>query len=68
MKLNCVNQAVLNRLSTGGQHRFSSRCMTDHQEKPLIEGLFFARILMQKHGAITFPRQPTSLPRECYSA
>lgn len=40
MKLNCVNQAVLNRLSTGGQHRFSSRCMTDHQEKPLIEGLF----------------------------
>lgn len=47
MKLNCVNQAVLNRLSTGAQHRFSSRCMTDHQEKPLNEGLFFARILMQ---------------------
>ncbi|WP_455811544.1 hypothetical protein [Pseudomonas graminis] len=57
MKLNCVNQAVLNRLSTGGQHRFSSRCMTDHQEKPLNEGLFFARILMQKRCSIAFLRQ-----------
>jgi len=64
MKLNCVNQAVLNRLSTGGQHRFSSRCMTDHQEKPLIEGLFFARILMQKRCAIALMRQPTPLPHE----
>ncbi|WP_455819187.1 hypothetical protein [Pseudomonas cerasi] len=61
MKLNCVNQAVLNRLSTGGQHRFSSRCMTDHQEKPLIEGLFFARILMPKRCFIALPEQPTRL-------
>lgn len=64
MTLNDVKQALLNRLSTGGQHRFSSRCMTDHQEKPLIEGLFFARILMQKRCSIAFLRQPTQLHHE----
>lgn len=64
MKLSCVDQAVLKRLSTGGQHRFSSRCMTDHQEKPLIEGLFFARISMQKRCRVARLRQPVALHQE----
>ncbi|MTD27830.1 hypothetical protein [Erwinia sorbitola] len=64
MKLSRVNEAVSQRLFTGGQLCFSSRCMTDHQEKPLIEGLFFAQISMQTLCSAAFVRQPTPLPYE----
>lgn len=54
MTLSSVNQAVLTRLFTGGQRRFSSRGTPDRQRKPLIEGLFFAQILPQRLCAALF--------------
>lgn len=47
MKITSQKNAELTRRNRGGQHAFSFRGTPDHQEKPLIEGLFFARISMQ---------------------
>ncbi len=54
MNMNSKKKADLTRRNTGGQRAFSFRSITDHQEKPLIEGLFFARISMQKRCSSRF--------------
>ena len=43
MKSNSQKNAELTHRNRGGQHAFSFRGTPDHQKKPLIEGLFFAR-------------------------
>jgi len=47
MTINSQKNAELTRRNRGGQRAFSFRGTPDHQEKPLIEGLFFARISAQ---------------------
>ena len=44
MKSNSQKNAELTHRNRGGQHAFSFRGTPDHQEKPLIEGLFFPEI------------------------
>ncbi|WP_338507993.1 hypothetical protein [Erwinia aphidicola] len=44
MKSNSQKNAELTHRNRGGQHAFSFRGTPDHQEKPLIEGLFLPEI------------------------
>jgi hypothetical protein len=64
MKLSTVHIAGVTSLSAGGQRRFFFPGTADHQKKPLVEGLFFARFSAHSVGMPTAFRPESALKAE----